>query len=104
MRRAAGDGGFISRGSKDPCIGSSPATFGGKNIEPIEPIEPIKGIFGQYYRYHKAGAWGDLKEVKIGGTEMYWQGSNLVKSIDVPLAANDSPKVATARLSAQSLV
>ena len=54
---------------------------------------------------------GDLMEVKIGGlwhpmgaTEMYWQGSGLVESIDGPFAANDSPIVATARLSAKSLL
>ena len=49
-------------------------------------------------------------EVKIGSfsrqmapTEMYWKGSSLVESIDGPFGVNDGPKVATARLSTQSL-
>ena len=40
----------------------------------------------------------------MAATEMYWQGWKFVEGIDVPFAANVSPKVAPARLSAQSLV
>ena len=39
----------------------------------------------------------------MAATEMYWQGWKFVEGIDVPFAANVSPKVAPARLSAQSL-
>ena len=52
-------------------------------------------IFGQYYRYRKPACL-DLME-------MFRQGSNLVKGIDAPFAANEDPKVATARLSTQPL-
>ena len=40
----------------------------------------------------------------MGAMEMYWQGSSLVESIDCPFAANEGPRVATARLSTQSLL
>ena len=40
----------------------------------------------------------------MAATEMFWQGSGLVDSIDAPFAANYSPKVAPARLSTQSLI
>ena len=40
LRRAAGNGGLIARGSKDPCIGLSAAIVGGKNIEPASAPNP----------------------------------------------------------------
>ena len=95
LRRAAGNGGLIARGSKDPCIGLSPAIVGGKNIEPASAPNPL-------LPRRKKGPHL-LQTPKFTPIPSATLGSNFISWLDWRLAGDGGSAVRLLEPSAQSL-